>query len=144
ELGQGHDRVKLVDEDEPAYVPTPVPGSGLMADGTPHPVRLVGVEVPGGLTLEGELNKLAWNVANARNIAGVRYFTDYVESIILGEDITLGILREQMHTYQAAENVTMTVPLFVERTLPAALGADQLGPCRVVRLERNGSISKIS
>lgn len=62
------------------------------------------------LTLEGELNKLAANIAIGRNWAGVHYFTDYFESFRLGEQVALGILEEQKLTY--GENFTMTVPLF--------------------------------
>ncbi len=62
------------------------------------------------LTVEGELNKLASNISIGRNWAGVHYFTDYIESIRLGEEIALGILEEQKLTY--GENFSMTVPLF--------------------------------
>lgn len=74
-----------------------------------------------GLTLEGELNKLMWNISNGRNVAGVHYYTDYIESALLGEAITLGILREQMLAHHEDENVEMTVPLIVPRALPEAL-----------------------
>ncbi|MEO1401434.1 MAG: vanadium-dependent haloperoxidase [Cyanobacteria bacterium J06635_1] len=62
------------------------------------------------LTVEGELNKLASNISIGRNWAGVHYFSDYIESIRLGEQIALGILEEQKLTY--GENFSMTVPLF--------------------------------
>ena len=44
------------------------------------------------LTVEGELNKLASNISIGRNWAGVHYFTDYIESLRLGEQIAVGIL----------------------------------------------------
>ena len=62
------------------------------------------------LTVEGELNKLASNISIGRNWAGVHYFTDYIESIRMGEQIAIGILEEQKATY--GENFYMTVPLF--------------------------------
>lgn len=62
------------------------------------------------LTVEGELNKLASNISIGRDWAGVHYFSDYIESIRLGEQIALGILEEQKLTY--GENFSMTVPLF--------------------------------
>lgn len=62
------------------------------------------------LTLEGELNKLAANIAIGRDWAGVHYFTDYIESLRMGEQVALGILEEQKLCYH--ENFTMTVPLF--------------------------------
>ncbi|MEM6384222.1 MAG: hypothetical protein AAF739_16230 [Pseudomonadota bacterium] len=109
---------------EPVYLVKPtegalVPDCGTNLDDTD--IDLLSVAIPEGLTLEGELNKLMWNISNARNIAGVHYYTDYIESALLGEAITIGLLREQMLTYHEDEQVTMTVPLLVERTLPAAL-----------------------
>ena len=62
------------------------------------------------LTVEGELNKLAANISIGRNWAGVHYYSDYIESIRLGERVALGILEEQKLTY--GENFSMTVPLF--------------------------------
>lgn len=62
------------------------------------------------LTVEGELNKLVSNISIARNWAGVHYYSDYLESIRLGEKIALGILEEQKLCYK--ENFSMTVPLF--------------------------------
>ena len=67
-------------------------------------------EVEGMLTVEGELNKLASNISIGRNWAGVHYFSDYIESIRMGEQIAIGLLEEQKLTYQ--ENFSMTVPLF--------------------------------
>jgi len=64
----------------------------------------------GSLTVEGELNKLASNIAIGRDWAGVHYFSDYIESLRMGEQIALGILEEQKLTY--GENFSMTVPLF--------------------------------
>lgn len=72
--------------------------------------RLDQVAISAPLTVEGELNKLASNISIGRNWAGVHYFTDYIESIRLGENIALGILEEQKLTY--GENFSMTVPLF--------------------------------
>lgn len=65
---------------------------------------------PTQLTVEGELNKLASNISIGRNWAGVHYFTDYYESLLMGEQIALGILEEQKLIYN--ENFSMTIPLF--------------------------------
>lgn len=62
------------------------------------------------LTVKGELNKLAANIAIGRDWAGVHYFTDYYESLRLGERVAIGILQEQKLAY--GENFSMTVPLF--------------------------------
>lgn len=62
------------------------------------------------LTIEGELNKLASNISIGRNWAGVHYYSDYWESLKMGEQIALGILEEQKLGFR--ENFSMTIPLF--------------------------------
>ncbi len=62
------------------------------------------------LTIGGELNKVASNVANGRNGAGVHWRTDAVNSLKLGEAVTIGILEEQKLTYN--DNVQMTLTKF--------------------------------
>lgn len=123
-------------------------GRALVPDGGTRPVDetidLLGVSIERGLTLEGELNKLAWNISNARNIAGVHYYTDYIESALLGEAITIGILREQMLAYHPSERVEMTVPLLTPRTLPpsllngSAISATEI--VAAVRIKSNGTL----
>ena len=51
------------------------------------------------MTVGGELNKIAYNVANGRNIAGVHWRSDSRESIALGEHVAIQLLREQKETY---------------------------------------------
>jgi len=51
------------------------------------------------LTVGGELNKLASNIATGRNIAGVHWRTDGVNSILLGEEIALSLLRNWEEIY---------------------------------------------
>jgi hypothetical protein len=53
----------------------------------------------GDLTVGGELNKLASNVALGRNIAGVHWRSDATESLKLGERIAIGILKEAKACY---------------------------------------------
>ena len=62
------------------------------------------------LGLEGELNKLCSNISIGRDWAGVHYFTDYIESIRLGEEVAIGLLEEQMLTFK--EDFSMTLPRF--------------------------------
>jgi hypothetical protein len=47
------------------------------------------------MTLGGELNKLAGNIALFRNAAGVHWRSDYTESLLLGEAVAIGLLQEQ-------------------------------------------------
>lgn len=56
----------------------------------------------GDLTVGGELNKIASNVALGRNIAGVHWRSDATESLKLGEQIALGLLRDQRSCYNEA------------------------------------------
>jgi membrane-associated phospholipid phosphatase len=58
----------------------------------------------GELTVGGELNKIASNVANGRNIAGVHWRTDAVESLKLGESIAIHMLKESRPCYNEAFN----------------------------------------
>ena len=58
----------------------------------------------GDLTVGGELNKIAANVATGRNIAGVHWRSDATESMKLGEQIAIGILREQKECYNEEFN----------------------------------------
>ncbi|HLA12885.1 MAG TPA: vanadium-dependent haloperoxidase [Pyrinomonadaceae bacterium] len=53
----------------------------------------------GELTVGGELNKLASNVAVGRNLAGVHWRSDATESIKLGEQIAVGLLKDQRDCY---------------------------------------------
>jgi hypothetical protein len=46
------------------------------------------------ITVHGELNKLASNIAIGRNAGGVHYRTDYKASLTLGEEVAISILRE--------------------------------------------------
>lgn len=81
------------DEDAPLPVKPQVPN----ADGT----ALVDYSGPdaGSLTVGGELNKVAANIAIARNMAGVHWRSDYQQSIYLGERVALHILKRQRHDY---------------------------------------------
>ena len=53
----------------------------------------------GDLTVGGELNKIASNVALGRNTAGVHWRSDANESMKLGEQLAIGILREARACY---------------------------------------------
>lgn len=51
------------------------------------------------MTIGGELNKLAMNVAYGRNIAGVHWRSDGYESLRLGEEVAISVLKDQRETY---------------------------------------------
>lgn len=73
--------------DESWVIPNPVQAA-------PDGLSLVPWTGP-SLTVGGELNKLASNVAVGRNIAGVHWRSDATESLKLGEDIAIRYLREE-------------------------------------------------
>lgn len=51
------------------------------------------------ITLGGEMNKIAANVAIGRNHAGVHWRSDYAQSLMLGEAIAISVLRDQRAMY---------------------------------------------
>lgn len=63
----------------------------------PHRKTEISKELEGKqiLTVEDELNKLAANISIGRDWAGVHYYSDYAESLKMGEKIAIGILQEQ-------------------------------------------------
>ncbi|MEM7173057.1 MAG: vanadium-dependent haloperoxidase [Pseudomonadota bacterium] len=63
------------------------------------------------LTLEGELNKLAANISIGRNMAGVHYYSDYYDSLRMGEEIAIGMLEEQAISYPT-DPFVLSVPTF--------------------------------
>ncbi|MEM9378881.1 MAG: bromoperoxidase [Planctomycetota bacterium] len=60
----------------------------------------------GPLTIQGELDKLAANISIGRNMAGVHYYSDYYDSIRMGERVAVGILMEQAPSYGDAIEIT--------------------------------------
>ncbi len=56
------------------------------------------------LTVGGELNKIASNIALGRNIAGVHWRSDGTESLKLGEALAISILRDQAGCYEEQFN----------------------------------------
>ena len=63
------------------------------------------------MTIHGELNKLAANVAIGRNAAGVHYRSDYTASLLLGEEVAISILRE-LKSYLPEPQKDTTQPIF--------------------------------
>ena len=76
------------DGDPIAFVPN-ADGSRLVKD----------KKFKGKLTIQGELDKLAANISIGRNMAGVHYYSDYYDSLRMGERVAVGILLEQAPTY---------------------------------------------
>ena len=60
------------------------------------------------LSIQGELDKLAANISIGRNFAGVHYYTDYYESLRMGERVAVSMLQEQMLTYREPVSMRFT------------------------------------
>lgn len=73
----------------------------------------------GKLTVGGELNKLAANVAIGRNAGGVHYRTDYTKSLALGEAVAIAILQEQAMTYKEG-GATWAIETFAGNSIVVA------------------------
>ena len=72
------------------------------------------------LTVGGELNKIAANISIGRDMAGVHYYTDYIDSLVMGEKIALGVLLEQSFAYEvypANVRPSFSLTTFLGRTL---------------------------
>jgi hypothetical protein len=82
--------------DESFVIPNPVVPS---ADG----LSLVPYTGP-ALTVGGELNKLASNIGTGRNMAGVHWRSDALESFKAGEALAISILRDQRPCYNEKFN----------------------------------------
>ncbi|MEL3972128.1 vanadium-dependent haloperoxidase [Rossellomorea oryzaecorticis] len=77
--------------DESFVIPDPVIAT---SDG----LQLIDYEGP-PLTVGGELNKLAYNIANGRDAAGVHFRASGLNGLNLGEQAAIGILRDYKATY---------------------------------------------
>jgi hypothetical protein len=77
--------------DESFVIPNPV-------QPTPDGLSLVPYSGP-PLTVGGELNKLASNTSQARNMAGVHWRSDADESLKLGEAVAISVLRDQRRIF---------------------------------------------
>jgi hypothetical protein len=95
-----------------ALFDTEVPVSNFFTPQEPNDAGTALMNYAGGdaglMTIAGELNKLASNVATGRNIAGVHWRTDGEESLRLGEKIAISVLRDQKLTFNEDVSFTFT------------------------------------
>ncbi|MFL6333110.1 MAG: vanadium-dependent haloperoxidase [Pyrinomonadaceae bacterium] len=77
-----------------AVIPTPV----YQTDASGNLVAYTGSGY-NQLTVGGELDKLASNIALARNFAGVHWRSDYTASLLRGEDVAVRILTDYGYNY---------------------------------------------
>ena len=78
--------------------------------------RTGGVEYEPGifdeLTVRGELNKLAANMALGRNWGGIHYRSDGIEGLRLGERAAIAFVEDQLTLAPGTEEVTLTLETF--------------------------------
>ena len=81
----------------------------------------------GQMTVGGELNKLAGNIALFRDAAGVHWRSDYTESFPLGEAVAIGLLQEMSigfneddAFFQVTKFDGQTVRIFDGKVVPVA------------------------
>ena len=61
------------------------------------------------LTVNGELHKLAHNISFGHGIhAGIHWRSDSEFSILLGEEVAISFLHDQVKTYREKVNITIT------------------------------------
>lgn len=101
--------------DENTVITNPVVAT---ADGTDI-VPYVGANA-GNLTVGGELNKVAANIAIGRNMGGVHWRSDYYDSIRLGERVAICLLFHQRKDYNEDYSFSFTNfdgnPITIDKT----------------------------
>jgi len=80
----------------------------------------------GKMTVGGELNKVASNVAMGRSMGGVHWRSDNTRSLRLGEEIAIEILRKRTAEY-AEKAVSFTFTSFDRKTVRIVAGQVQVG-----------------
>lgn len=84
------------------------------------------------------MDKLAANISIGRNMAGVHYYSDYYDSLRMGERIAVGILMEQAPTY--GETVECTFKSF-DGDMISISGEGGSCPSMSV-MDRDGGVTK--
>ena len=69
------------------------------------------------ITVEGEINKLASNIALARDFAGIHWRSDYEWGLRLGEAVAISILRDQSNNYVGEDFEGFTITTFDGKTI---------------------------
>jgi hypothetical protein len=94
---------------------------------------------PNKLKVGHELNKLAANISIGRNMSGVHYYTDYIESMRMGEAIAIGILEEQALTYTYANSFSMSFTTF-DNLLCEISSKPLKGQCSVTFSDKSANV----
>ncbi len=113
--GQGHGAVagacatilKAVFDENAIIVDPKVPRTELGESGVDVLTEYAGPDKE-MLTVGGEANKLAANIALGRCHAGVSFRSDYERSLILGEEVAISVLRDQKATFNESASWKFT------------------------------------
>jgi hypothetical protein len=93
---------------------TKLPRNGTIVTASPDGTALVpytGSDA-GQITVNGEINKLASNIGQARNIAGIHWRSDSDWGLRLGEAVALSILFDQSNNYAGEDFEAFTITKF--------------------------------
>ena len=66
----------------------------------------------GRITVNGEINKLASNIGQARDFAGIHWRSDSDHGMLLGEAVALSILSDQSNNYTGEDFEEFTITKF--------------------------------
>ena len=69
------------------------------------------------ITINGEINKIASNIALGRDFAGIHWRSDAQEGLRLGEAVALSVLRDQSGNYVGEEFEGFTITKFDGTTI---------------------------
>jgi len=69
------------------------------------------------ITVNGEINKLASNIGQARDFAGIHWRSDYEQGLLLGEAVALSVLRDQSNNYVGENFAGFTITKFDGTTI---------------------------
>jgi membrane-associated phospholipid phosphatase len=98
---------------------TELPRNGAIVTASPDGTALVpytGADA-GRITVNGEINKLASNIGQARNFAGIHWRSDADYGMLLGEAVALSILADQSNNYPGENFKEFTITKFDETTV---------------------------
>jgi hypothetical protein len=69
------------------------------------------------ITVNGEINKLASNIGNARDFAGIHWRSDYEAGLRLGEAAAISVLRDQSNIFAGEEFEGFEITTFDGKTI---------------------------
>ncbi len=88
------------------------------------------------LTVGGEIDKLAFNIAMGRNFGGIHYRSDAENGFLLGEEVAIAMLQDLVNTctetYPGSNSPAWMAPQSPSPTLPPV----PLNPCSSMRIRK--------